>query len=181
MQAMRSIDELDRLRYNEQAFPDVAVPAGAETAVAFDPVEPNVYELEVKLSAAGAAEGASGEGASNEAGIKVCTSPDGAEETVIAYDAAEGVLKIDTSASSPSQGRKAVESAPLKLAGGEDLSLNVFVDKSIVEVFANGGRLVLSRRVFPDRRDSVGIRVFAKGRPCAASVKAWDMMPTNPY
>jgi len=178
---MTPAEELKNLRYNEQAFPDVAVPAGGELAVAFDPVDPNVYELEVKLSAAGAAEGASGEGASNEAGIKVCVSPDNEEETVIAYDAAEGVLKIDTNRSGISQQKKSVESAPLKLAGGEGLKLRVFVDKSIVEVFANDGRLVLSRRVFPERRDSVGIRVFAKGRPCAASVKAWDMMPTNPY
>ena len=81
-----------------------------------------------------------------------------------------------------SQEKKSVESAPLKLADGEGLKLRVFVDKSIVEVFANDGRLVLSRRVLPERDDSTGISLYAKGAAAkATSVDVWDIMPTNAY
>ena len=56
------------------------------------------------------------------------------------------------------------------------------MDKSIVEVFANDGRRVLSRRVYPDREDSSGLSLFARGGPAmATSIKVWDIMPSNPY
>ena len=53
---------------------------------------------------------------------------------------------------------------------------------SIVEVFANDGRLVLSRRIYPERKDSLGVVLFAKGGAVRVpGVRAWDIMPTNPY
>lgn len=174
---MTPADELKELRYNGRSFADVAVAADGETHIDFDAVERNVFELEVAFEAV-----ATGEGASGEAGVKVCASADNEEETVIGYDAAEGTLKIDTNRSGIHQGKRSVESAPLKLADGEGLKLRIFVDKSIVEVFANDGRLVLSRRIVPERDDSTGISLYAKGTAAkAASVDVWDMMPTNPY
>jgi sucrose-6-phosphate hydrolase SacC (GH32 family) len=55
------------------------------------------------------------------------------------------------------------------------------VDKSVVEVFANGRQAVM-RRIYPSRGDSVGVAVFAKGGPASlAALDAWDLMPSNPY
>jgi hypothetical protein len=42
-------------------------------------------------------------------GVKVCTSPDGEEETSIFYDAAEGKLKVDTRKSGPEGTPKTIE------------------------------------------------------------------------
>ena len=58
--------------------------------------------------------------------------------------------------------------------------LRVFVDKSIVEVFAND-RQAVARRVYP-KLGGLGVKLFAKGGDVKVlSVKAWELMPSNPY
>ena len=162
--------ELKKLRYNEQKLSDVKVPADGEKRL--DAVQGNTIELKVKFEPTKA----------TEYGVKVCVSPGNEEETVIGYDKAQGVLKIDTNRSTLGENKKSVEAAPMALADGETLKLRIFVDRSIVEVFANDGRLVLSRRIYPTRDDSLGVALYAKGSTAKAStVKAWEMMPSNPY
>ena len=59
--------------------------------------------------------------------------------------------------------------------------LRVFVDKSVVEVFANGRQAVM-RRIYPSRKDSVGVALFSMGGAASVpTLEAWDMMPSNPY
>lgn len=59
--------------------------------------------------------------------------------------------------------------------------LRIFVDKSVVEVFANGRQAVM-RRIYPSRKDSVGVTLFFTGGPAdVRTLEAWDMMPSNPY
>ena len=70
---------------------------------------------------------------------------------------------MDTSKSSLIEGPKSVEAGPFELNAEEPLKLRVFVDKSIVEVFANGRQAVM-RRIYPSREDSVGVAVFSDGR-----------------
>jgi len=55
-----------------------------------------------------------------------------------------------------------VQRAPLDLPKATALQLRIFVDKSVVEVFAND-RQAISRRVYPVRPDSHGIHLFATG------------------
>ncbi|MHB0858791.1 MAG: GH32 C-terminal domain-containing protein, partial [Anaerolineae bacterium] len=70
---------------------------------------------------------------------------------------------------------------PLTLAPGEPLRLRIFVDRSVIEVFAND-RQAIMRRVYPTRSDSVGVALFARGGDAmASSVHAWDMAPANPW
>ena len=74
-----------------------------------------------------------------------------------------------------------VERAPFALPPGEPLKLRVFVDKSVVEIFAND-RQAIGRRVYPARADSLGVALFATGGSARVkSVRAWEMMPSNPY
>ena len=54
------------------------------------------------------------------------------------------------------------ERAPFTLNDGEDLHLRVFIDKSVVEIFAND-RQAIGRRVYPGRPDSLGVVLFASG------------------
>ena len=79
------------------------------------------------------------------------------------------------------EGRKVVEAAPFALKPGEPLVLRVFVDRSVVEVFANE-RQAITRRIYPARPDSLGVAVFATGGAAQVkSVKEWQMAPSNAY
>ena len=114
-------------------------------------------------------------------GVKVCCSPDGEEQTLVYYDAAEKRLKVDTTKSSLAEGPKGVEAGPLELRADEPLKLRVFVDKSVVEVFANGRQAVM-RRMYPSR-DGERRRgdLLPRRLGHVDQLEAWDMMPSNPY
>jgi sucrose-6-phosphate hydrolase SacC (GH32 family) len=166
---MRPIEELQRLRYHEQTFENLAVAAGQD--VPLEKVAGNTIELLVEIDPQ----------AATQCGVKVCRSPDGAEETLVYYDAAEKRLKIDVTKASLGLGPKNVEAGPFALKPGETLSLRVFVDKSVVEAFAND-RQAAMRRIYPTRPDSRGVALFARGGAIKVrQVKAWRMMPSNPY
>jgi len=114
-------------------------------------------------------------------GLKVCVSPDVAEQTLVFYDATAKKLNIDTRCSSLGQGSKSVEGGPFELRPGEPLKLRVFVDKSVVEVFANHRQAVM-RGIYPTRKDSLGIVLFSRGGSVKVpTLDAWEMMPSNPY
>ena len=49
--------------------------------------------------------------------------------------------------------------------------LRVFVDHSIVEVFANGGRNRITTRIYPTLEQSVGVEVFVDGLPDTYNIK----------
>ena len=71
--------------------------------------------------------------------------------------------------------------ASVKLRNGEKLELRIFIDRSILEVFANG-RQCITQRIYPTRKDSTGIELFSKGGSMIVeSLQAWDMAATNPW
>ena len=161
--------EIEGLRYHAKKRTNLAVNSGAELAIAG--IGGNSIELCVEMSAKDA----------KQFGLKVCRSPKGEEETLVYYDAAEKKLTVDTRKSSLTEGPKTIEAGPFELAAGEPLKLRVFVDKSVVEVFANGRQAVM-RRVYPSRDDSVGVSLFSTGGPASvATLEAWVMMPSNAY
>ena len=67
-----------------------------------------------------------------------------------------------------------MQHAPLVLDQDEALQLRIFIDRSIVEVFANG-RQCLTQRVYPSRPDSCGVALFAAGDTVVGSVDIWQM------
>ena len=69
--------------------------------------------------------------------------------------------------------------APFKLSQGEDLTLRVFLDKCMVEVFANNRQAVL---IWDDNDPSqLGISLFAKGGDATVkSIRAWKMKTIFP-
>jgi beta-fructofuranosidase len=167
---MRPVKELDMLRCHEQTWEDVTLADGETKQKALDNVVGDSCELEILIESTDAA----------QCGVKVRASPGGEEETLLYYDAEAKKLVFD-STHSGSDGRRAVERAPFELNDGEPLKLRVFVDKSVVEIYAND-RQAICRRVYPARDDSLGVVLFAHGgRAKARSVKAWEMMPSNPY
>ena len=109
-------------------------------------------------------------------GLAVRRSPRGAEETLIVYDRKARTLALDTTRSSRSRAAvKDVRSAPLRLARGQTLRLRIFVDASVVEVFANG-HTCLTGRVYPTGADSRHAALFAEGGAVRARrLEAWDL------
>lgn len=93
-------------------------------------------------------------------GLLVCASPDRSEYTRIGYDRASRSLFIDRSHSSlDGNVDHDLDRAPLP---AEELKLHIFIDASVIEVFA-AGHICLTSRVYPDRPDSLEIDLFAHG------------------
>ena len=165
---MRPVKELQTLRCREIAFHDVAL--GDGQAKTLDGVVGDSCELAITIDPADAA----------QCGVKVRAAADGHEETLLYYDAAAKKLVFD-SRTSGIDGRRGLERAPFELKPGEPLKLRVFVDKSVVEIYAND-RQAICRRVYPADADSRGVVLFANGSEAKFSdLKAWEMMPSNPY
>ena len=165
---MSPVKELETLRMKESVIPDVKVLSGSEVKLKESGFE--LMELEVTILPNNA----------QQYGVKVCLSDDGREETVIWYDRIEKKLKFDTGKSGLAFGRKIIEEAPLEVKNGEPLILRIFVDKSIVEVFAND-RQAIARMVYPTLGGK-GISLFSKGGNMEVkSVKMWELSPSNPY
>jgi sucrose-6-phosphate hydrolase SacC (GH32 family) len=166
---MKPIEELQRLRHSEQTQQNIAVAADKE--IVLPKISGNTIELEFQIEPQDA----------QQIGVKVCRSPDREEETLITYDVVEQKLKVDSNKSGLAEGRKVVEAAPFALQASEPLVLRVFVDRSVVEVFAND-RQAITRRIYPARPDSLGVSVFATGGAAKVrQVKAWQMAPSNAY
>ena len=118
-----------------------------------------------------------------EVGLYVLRSPDAAERTRISFYPQDnrrfdtGSLQIDISEASlsPDVFARTPETGPLRLYPGEPLRLRIFVDRSIIEVFAND-RQCLTLRAYPSRPDSSGVSLFARGGDARlAEMRVWQM------
>lgn len=165
---MQPVSELKQLRLEEKNKSNVHVTAGQN--ITLNNMGTQLMELEIIIQPTKA----------TEYGVKVCVSDDGAEETVISYNRIEKKLKFDTRKSGLAYGPKIVEEAPLELKDGEPLKLQIFVDKSIVEVFAND-KQAIARHLYPTL-GGTGIKLFSEGEATVVkSIKAWKIAPSNPY
>jgi beta-fructofuranosidase len=63
--------------------------------------------------------------------------------------------------------------APFELKKGEDLTLRVFIDKNLVEVFANDRQAAVSAQKYVP--ENVGVSLFSRGGDVVAQVKGWKM------
>jgi beta-fructofuranosidase len=161
--AMAPAAELQGLREAHRALPAREI---AGTPALMPDIRGAALELDVEILLRGAA----------QAGLRVRCAPDGAEETRIYYDAPTGRLVCNTSRSSqdPTVERQ-VFAGPLDLRPGEPLRLRVFLDHSVIEVFAND-RACLTARIYPTRPDSLGVGLFAHGGAAQLRIgHAWQM------
>jgi len=166
---MRPVKEVEQLRYGQRNWQDIRLKDGGIKRL--DGIVGDSCELALTIRPGGRWQ---------KAGIKVRVSPDGREETLLYVDAEKGQLVMDTTRSGV-DGRRVVERAPFAYTASRPVELRVFVDKSVIEVFADD-RQAICRRVYPGQKDSLGTVLFSEGGTATFStVHAWEMMPTNPY
>ena len=89
----------------------------------------------------------------------------------------ESLLTLETSFASlhPDVRPRGPETGAFILNRDETLKLRIFIDKSVVEVFANG-KQCLAARVYPSRDDSIGFSIRSQGQESELkSLEAWQM------
>ena len=156
------IKEIETIRHNICDVGRVTVDADHEMVLPF-----SGNCLEICLAAAIS---------KNSCGIRILCAPDGSEFTEIGYDCQNGTLYIDRRKSSLSpETIKELREAKIDLAKKERLELRIFVDRSIVEVFANK-QWCLTSRVYPENNSSLNVCLFSKqGETTFSEVRCWQM------
>jgi beta-fructofuranosidase len=93
--------------------------------------------------------------------LALCCSPDGTEQTFLTYDNVKKELLLDTTRSSLEPRVTAKKVSAPHTPREKTLTLHVFLDGSVLEVFADNEACITSR-LYPTRSDSLGIRVQAQ-------------------
>jgi beta-fructofuranosidase len=119
-------------------------------------------------------------GASEAVGLTVRSAPDGKEQTSITYHRASSHLLVERERSSLSPDvDHGSQGGPFELGEDETLKLHVFLDASVIEIFAND-RACLTSRIYPSRSDSLGIGTFARGGNARLkALNIWEMQPIS--
>ena len=178
--------DISSLRREHRHISEMKLPANQE--IVLEEIGGNAVEL--------AAEFASSNAPMIE--LNVLRSPDKEEFTRIAFyrargyrdwerypgwdevklmEATDSLITIDNSYSSTAADVlcRAPETGPVYIEPEEPLRLRVFIDKSIVEVFANDKQCV-AVRVYPERADSLGVSLRAQGQDAIlTSLDLWQM------
>ena len=155
------------LRKQETAYPDQTLRSGEDFHFAI----PQLAEIEMTLD-------------SNAEAVVDLTLSNGAGESVLLQlDRAAGRLSFDRSASGAMTDNKdyAVTTwAPLGLLGKGPVSLDIFIDRCSIEIFANGGRIAMTNLVFPtEPLSSADIKVVA-GSTQVTGIKGIELNEARP-
>ncbi|MDY7224151.1 GH32 C-terminal domain-containing protein [Halalkalibacterium halodurans] len=110
----------------------------------------------------------------HKAGIYVRQSPDREEETLLFYDFAEQTLNVDRERSSLSdEVEKGIQGGHVEI-DGDLLRLRIFLDRSMVEAYANGANS-LTTRVYPTKKDALSLELFSEGEAEVKSMHVWRL------
>lgn len=106
-----------------------------------------------------------------QAGLKVRAGADGGEGTRIYCDRTGRKLTVESGG--------AAQSGPFQLGRGEPLRLRVFLDGSVMEVFANE-RACLTARVYGTEARRTGVGLWANSdKAKLTSLDVWEMTPIS--
>ena len=175
------VEELRSLRYDERRHDDITLSEGEERVI--EGFESDCMEIKLTIEPNDA----------SRFGLKLLSSPGGEEETVVSYDAQLQQFVVDFEKASENgelvYGRNTRDDnsgvrqqiVPHALEVGGRLDLDIFVDRSVIEIFVNS-RICIVQRVYPARDDSKGFRLFTKDRPISVrGITKWEMDATNPW
>jgi len=162
---LEPVPELRALRTHHKHVSDVDLIA--DSTVPLDEIQGDRLEIKVSFEWESA----------EEFGLTVRCSPDGEEQTLVRFRPLYGELILDVtrSSASPEVSNRESQRCTLNLPDGKLLELQVFVDRSVVEVFANGLHY-LAKRIYPARPDSLDVQAFSLGGNAKLrSLDAWQM------
>lgn len=168
--------DFESLRFNHQSIESMTIPANDE--IVFDNIKGNAMELKLEIDPEDA----------QHVELNVLRSPNKKEYTAITFYNKTGytqrdngrqysMLTIDSAKSSkrPDVHARPPENAPLYLDEREKLELRIFIDKSVVEVYANGKQYA-AVRVYPGLEESTGVSIRSHGQASELiSLDAWQM------
>jgi len=149
------VPELQALRQDHQQLVGVAVEA--DTEIPLPQVRGDCLELCLEVEPGGA----------TEFGLKVRCAPDGSEETIVSLSTEPSSVQIDYHKASlrddlSYQEETRIQAAPFDFKQGESVKLRVFLDRSVLEVFA-GDQRYMAQRIYPTHPEAVEVKLFSRG------------------
>lgn len=146
------LPELRELRGRHYQFKEIALKPASSNIL--DEVKGNCLEIVVEFEL----------GTAESFGIEVGCSPDGKEKTKIGYNRISKRLFSGN------------REGGFELTTDEKaLRLHIFLDKSVIEVYANR-RECITGRYYPKRADSLGLNLFVRGGSMKIrSLDVWEM------
>ena len=151
--------ELETLRHNPRHQENISVSG----ELPLEDVHGDCLEMDIVIESGGA----------KGFGLSVRCSPDGEEQTTIVFSPQSNTITI--------VGATKKQVAPFEFKPAEPLRLRIFLDRSVIEVFAND-RQCVTQRIYPTRADSLGIKLFARSESVKVkTLDTWDMEPTNSW
>jgi beta-fructofuranosidase len=152
---IKPLRELKKLRSEEKTVADLTVKS--DTTHRLKGISGDTMELEIVLDAPTA----------QEFGVKVLCDEDG--EKGLTISSGKGSKTLNVGYIQP----------PFALQEGEDLTLRIFVDKNMIEVFANDRQAALAWHKY-DPQD-LQVRLFSKGGDLKVKrMSAWQMKSIYP-
>ena len=147
---IKPLRELEKLRSDEKTVADLTVES--DTAHVLKGISGDTMELEIVLEAPSAA----------EFGIKVLCDQEGKKGFTIASGKGKKTLTVD------------YINPPFELEEGEDLTLRVFIDKNLIEVFANDRQAAVGWHDY--KAKDLHVSLFSKGGELKCkSLSSWQM------
>jgi beta-fructofuranosidase len=147
---IKPLRELEKLRSDEKTMKDITVKS--DTTHVLEGISGDTMELEIVLDAPTA----------KEFGIKVLCDQDGNRGFTIASGMGKKTLTVG------------YIKPPFDMKEGEDLTLRIFIDKNMIEVFANDRQAAVAWHDYDPKDLHVGL--FSKGGELKCkSLSSWKM------
>ncbi|VGO19314.1 glycoside hydrolase family 32 protein [Pontiella sulfatireligans] len=164
---IRPVEELEKLRFDHKQ--ENAMKITADKEVKLSGIAGQAMEIAAVIRP----------GEAKEVGLKVLQSADGSEYTLIRF--ADSTLTVENK--HPLMDKRLnpqPEPGPLTLDENEPLKLRIFIDHSVVEVFANE-RQCCSLRVYPTQENARNVSLYSKGGDAELTrLDAWQMRSVWP-
>ena len=152
---IKPLRELEKLRSEEKTVADLTIKS--DTTHVLDGIAGDTLELEIVLEAPTA----------KEFGIKVLCDQNGDKGFAISSGKGEKTLAVD------------YINPPFELKEGEDLTLRVFIDKNMIEVFANDRQAAVGWHDYDP--ENLHVSLFSNGGDLKVKrVSAWQMNSIYP-
>jgi beta-fructofuranosidase len=115
-------------------------------------------------------------GSAGSVGISLRRAPDDSEVTNICYDVQRSEIVVDRSRSSlDATTQRDDQAMPCHPDEHGKITLQIFLDHSVIEIFTHGG-MSLASRIYPTRADSLGVDLHAVGgRATVESLDIWTL------